>query len=174
MGSIGTCFGSESKGNKIEYFSPSIGGFTFGVSFTPTGGARFAGGGLAYGTDVTASGPGNAGNNILSFNFDYVHDFSRWNLEFGGGGEWAFTQYTPAGAATSGDQRPAWYQGCSAGRPRSLLGGVLQRLLPELHPCRLCGDHRRTEERWTATIRSMPGPSASRACTAITTKARAF
>jgi hypothetical protein len=111
MGSIGTCFGSESKGNKIEYFSPSIGGFTFGVSFAPTGGARFAGGGLAYGTDVTASGPGNAGNNVLSFGFDYVHDFSTWNLEFGGGGEWAFTQYTPAGAATSGDQGLAWYQG---------------------------------------------------------------
>src|SRR5262249_8947010 len=111
MGSIGTCFGMESKGNKIEYFSPAFGGFTFGISFTPTGGARFAGGGLAYGTDVTAPGPGKAGNNILSFGFDYSHEFSSWNLEFGGGGEWAFTQYTPAGASTSGHQRPAWYQG---------------------------------------------------------------
>src|SRR5262249_33273270 len=33
-GSIGTCYGTESKGNKIIYFSPSFGGFTFGLSFT--------------------------------------------------------------------------------------------------------------------------------------------
>ena len=36
MGSIGTCFGIEGKGNKIMYFSPSFGGLTFGVSFTPS------------------------------------------------------------------------------------------------------------------------------------------
>src|SRR6516225_9290505 len=109
MGSIGTCFGIESKGNKIEYFSPDIGGLTFGVSFTPTGGQRRAGGGLSYGTDVTAPGSGDTGNNILSVAFDYTHDFGGWTLELGGGGEWAFTQYTPAGG-TTGD-KPAWYQG---------------------------------------------------------------
>src|SRR5690242_3497424 len=37
VGSIGTCFGIESKGNKVMYFSPSFEGLTFGVSFTPTG-----------------------------------------------------------------------------------------------------------------------------------------
>src|SRR5215469_3347540 len=58
MGSIGTCFGIESKGNKVQYYSPSFGGFTFGVSFAPSGSARFAGGGLAYGTDVTAPNGG--------------------------------------------------------------------------------------------------------------------
>src|SRR6516225_7075298 len=109
MGSIGTCFGIESKGNKIEYFTPDIGGFTFGVSFTPTGGQRRAGGGLSYGTDVTAPGSGDTGNNILSVAFDYTHDFGGWNLELGGGGEWAFTQYTPAGGTTGG--KPAWYNG---------------------------------------------------------------
>ena len=109
MGSIGTCFGIESKGNKIAYFTPDIGGFTFGVSFTPTGGQRRAGGGLSYGTDVTAPGSGDTGNNILSVAFDYTHDFGGWTLELGGGGEWAFTQYTPAGG-TTGD-KPAWYQG---------------------------------------------------------------
>src|SRR5690348_9126391 len=108
MGSIGTCYGIEGKGNKIMYFSPSFGGLTFGVSFTPTGGQRRAGGGLSYGTDVTAPGPGNAGNNILSVGADYSHDFGGWNVTLGGGGEWAFTQYTPAGG-TSGTQ-PAWYQ----------------------------------------------------------------
>ena len=109
MGSIGTCFGIESKGNKIEYFSPDFGGLTFGVSFTLTGGQRRAGGGLSYGTDVTAPGSGDTGNNILSVAFDYTHDFGGWTLELGGGGEWAFTQYTPAGG-TTGD-KPAWYQG---------------------------------------------------------------
>ena len=57
VGEIGTCFGLESKGNrsnKILYFSPSFDGLTFGVSFTPQGASRFAGGGLAYGTDVQA------------------------------------------------------------------------------------------------------------------------
>jgi hypothetical protein len=112
MGSIGTCYGlAEGKGNKIQYYSPSFGGFTFGVSFTPTGGQRRAGGGLSYGTDVTAPGPGNAGNNILSVAADYSHDFGGWNLTAGGGGEWAFTQYTAAGATAPNDQRPAWYQG---------------------------------------------------------------
>jgi outer membrane protein OmpU len=108
MGSIGTCFGIEGKGNKIQYYSPSFGGLTFGVSFTPTGGQRRAGGGLSYGTDVTAPGPGNAGNNILSVGVDYVHDFGGWNLTAGGGGEWAFTQYTPAGGNTN--NKPSWYQ----------------------------------------------------------------
>src|SRR6516164_6783417 len=108
MGSIGTCFGIESKGNKVQYYSPSFGGFTFGVSFAPTGNARFAGGGLAYGTDVTAP-TGGGGNNILSVGFDYSHDFGSWNLTAGGGGEWAFSLYTPAGGNNT--DKPSWYQG---------------------------------------------------------------
>jgi len=112
MGSIGTCYGlAEGKGNKIQYYSPSFGGFTFGASFTPTGGQRRAGGGLSYGTDVTAPGAGNAGNNILSVAADYSHDFGDWTLTVGGGGEWAFTQYTAAGATAPSNQRPTWYQG---------------------------------------------------------------
>jgi Outer membrane protein (porin) len=109
MGSIGTCFGIESKGNKIEYFSPDISGLSFGISFTPTGGQRRAGGGLSYGTDVTAPGSGDTGNNILSVAADYVHDFDGFEVTLGGGAEWAFTQYTSAGG-TSGN-KPAWYQG---------------------------------------------------------------
>ena len=139
MGSIGTCFGIESKGNKIMYFSPSFGGLTFGVSFTPTGGQRRAGGGLSYGTDVTAPGPGNAGNNILSVGVDYTHDFGGWNLTAGGGGEWAFTQYTPAGG--NGQQQAGLVSGGHSGRHRSLRVRCLGCLLPELRPCRLCGDH---------------------------------
>ena len=109
MGSIGTCFGIEGKGNKIEYFSPDISGLSFGISFTPTGGQRRAGGGLSYGTDVTAPGSGDTGNNILSVAADYIHDFDGIEVTLGGGAEWAFTQYTSAGG-TSGN-KPAWYQG---------------------------------------------------------------
>ena len=108
IGSIGTCFGIEDKGNKIQYFSPDFDGFTFAVSFTPTGNQRRAGGGLSYGTDVTAPGPDDAGNNILSVGIDYTHDFEDWNLTIGGGGEWAFTQYTSAGGTTN--NKPSWYQ----------------------------------------------------------------
>jgi outer membrane protein OmpU len=112
VGSIGTCYGIiEGKGNKIQYYSPTIGGFNFGISFTPTGGQRLAGGGLAYGTDVTAPGPGNAGNNILSVGADYSHSFGGWSVTAGGGGEWAFTQYTAAGATAPKGQRASWYQG---------------------------------------------------------------
>jgi outer membrane protein OmpU len=108
MGSIGTCFGIEDKGNKIQYFTPDFAGLTFGISFTPTGGQRRAGGGLSYGTDVTAPGPDGGGNNILSVGIDYTHDFEDWNLTIGGGGEWAFTQYTSAGGTTG--NKPSWYQ----------------------------------------------------------------
>src|ERR1700743_1254536 len=96
MGTIGTCFGIESKGNKVMYFSPSFGGLTFGVSFTPTGGQRRAGGGLS------------SGNNALSAGCDYTPDFGGWNLTAGGGGEWALTQYTPAGGNTN--NKASWYQ----------------------------------------------------------------
>ncbi len=103
VGSIGTCFGIEAKGNKIMYFSPDFGGFTFGVSFAPQASSRFAGGGYAYGTNTQAGGA-----NVLSVGADYAHDFGGWNLTVGGGGEWEFTRYTTAGATTGNE--PSWYQ----------------------------------------------------------------
>ena len=108
MGSIGTCYGIEGKGNKVMYFSPSFGGSHLRRLLHADGRPAAAGGGLSYGTDVTAPGPGNAGNNVLSVGVDYTHDFGGWNLTAGGGGEWAFTQYTPAGGNTN--NKPSWYQ----------------------------------------------------------------
>jgi outer membrane protein OmpU len=52
FGSIGTCYGVESRGTKIGYFSPSLGGFTFGITYTPSGSTRNLGGGYFYGTDL--------------------------------------------------------------------------------------------------------------------------
>lgn len=106
VGSIGTCYGVDSRGNKIIYFSPEFGGFSFGVSYQPQANSRFAGNGLAYGTDVQAPVSG-GGANILSVAADYTQDFGAWKLTAGGGGEWAFTQYTAAGATA--DDKPAWY-----------------------------------------------------------------
>ena len=116
VGEIGTCYGLEAngdRGNKIEYFSPSFSGLTFGVSFAPQGASRFAGGGITYGTDVkapvfTGNGPG-AGSNILAVAADYVTNLGDFDITVGGGGEWAFTMYTPAGGTTG--NKPSWYQG---------------------------------------------------------------
>ena len=102
-GSAGTCYGLEGKGNKIMYFSPSFGGFTFGVSYTPQGSSRLAGGLLAPGTNLKQ---GQA--NELSVGADYSHDFGSFNLTVGGGGEWMLTEFTTAGANIS--QTPAYYQ----------------------------------------------------------------
>jgi len=104
-GSIGTCYGIEpDRGNKIMYFSPSFGGFTFGVSFSPQAGSRLAGGGKAYGTNNDVGFA-----NMLSVGADYVHDFGGWNLTVGGGGEWAFTKYT-GGGGSGASNKPSMYQ----------------------------------------------------------------
>src|SRR5262249_13085008 len=71
-------------------------------------GGRLAGGGLAYGTNPQTSGTHGPGDNVLSASADYSHDFGGWTLLIGGGGEWAFTQYT-TGGATAGN-KPAWYE----------------------------------------------------------------
>ena len=52
------------------------------------------------GTDVTAPGSGDLVLDILSVAADYVHDFDGIEVTLGGGAEWAFTQYTSAGAPT--------------------------------------------------------------------------
>src|SRR5262249_40661471 len=103
MGSIGTCYGLEQKGNKLMYFTPSFDGFSLGVSFTPTGAQRRAADVHVYGTDIMAPGAATAGSNVLSIGADYTGSFEGLSLVLGGGGEWAFTQYTPAGA-TSGNR----------------------------------------------------------------------
>ena len=111
MASIGTCYGLEGKGNKLMYFSPSFGGFTFGVSFTPQGSSRIAGGNLNFPSDGTNfNGQTSPISNIVSVGADYQHDFGSWNLLVGGGAEYAPTQYTHFGSTNSSD-RPGMYQG---------------------------------------------------------------
>src|SRR5262249_30139520 len=116
VGTIGTCYGVESKGNKLMYFSPSFGGFTFAISFTPQGSSRLAGGLLAPGTNIESGVA-----NVVSVGADYSHDFGSWKLTLGGGGEWALTNYTTAGGTAS--EKPAYYQaGLQVGIGRWLVG----------------------------------------------------
>ena len=49
VGSIGTCYGIDLKGNKIVYFSPDFGGLTFGVSYQPQAYSRSPGAVLPMG-----------------------------------------------------------------------------------------------------------------------------
>jgi len=104
FGSIGTCHGIESRGTKIAYFSPSIGGFTFGLSFAPSGDTRNPGGGYFYGTDLKDI----KAANVLAAATNYIGDLGGVKVTAGGGGEWAFDSYDDQGNANP--YSPAWYQ----------------------------------------------------------------
>jgi predicted porin len=97
IGSVGTCYGIEYQANKIMYFSPMIGGFSFAASFAPQGNSRFAGGGITPGTDVSS----NPVDDVLSVYANYEHQFDGWKLTAGAGGEWSFSSLTAAGAPTN-------------------------------------------------------------------------
>jgi hypothetical protein len=105
FGEIGSCHGIESRGTKIEYFSPSIGGFTFGVSYAPSGGQRNPGGGYFYGTDLQTA----KAANVVSVGADYIGKFDGIKLTAGGGGEWALDSHSDVGIENK--NKPSWYQG---------------------------------------------------------------
>jgi outer membrane protein OmpU len=103
MGSVGTCYGLEGRGTKVGYFSPVFGGFTFGVTYAPSGNTRNPGGGYFYGTDFQGGL-----KNVLAFGFDYSHDFGGgFSLTAGGGGEWALETQTSFGG--SAGNKPSQY-----------------------------------------------------------------
>jgi outer membrane protein OmpU len=119
FGSIGTCFGIESRGTKIGYFSPTFGGFTFGVTYTPSGTTRNPGGGYFYGTDLK---PGL--HNILGVGADYNADFGGGvTLTVGGGGEWALESNSAYGG-TRGDKPATYLLGFQVGLPGGFAVGA--------------------------------------------------
>jgi predicted porin len=121
FGSIGTCYGIESRGTKIAYFTPSFGGFTMAVSYAPSGSTRNPGGGYFYGSDIERK---NA-MNVLSVGADYNHDFGGVALTVGGGGEWALDSYTGFGGSRPSSERPASYQlGFQLGLPGGFAVGA--------------------------------------------------
>ena len=119
FGSIGTCYGVESRGTKIGYFSPSLGGFTFGITYTPSGSTRNPGGGYFYGTDLK---PGI--HNIVAAAFDYNGDFGGGvTLTVGGGGEWALEADDSFGTST-GDKPSTYLLGFQLGLPGGFTVGA--------------------------------------------------
>jgi outer membrane protein OmpU len=104
IGSIGTCYGIESRGTKIIYFSPTVGGFTFAISYEPSGSKRLPGGGYFYGTDLQNS----KAANVISMGADFNHDFGGGvSVTVGGGGEWALDSYTAYGGSST--DKPSTY-----------------------------------------------------------------
>lgn len=126
LGSIGTCYGTESRGTKIGYFSPTFGGFTFGVTYTPTGSTRNPGGGYFYGTDLKNK----RSSNVISFGADYNHDFGGgFTLTTGGGGEWALDSYSAFGQAVS-DKPSQYLLGVQVGIPGGFTVGASGAYIP--------------------------------------------
>jgi outer membrane protein OmpU len=113
IGSIGTCYGVQSRGTEIGYFSPTFGGFTFGITYTPSGSTRNPGGGYFYGTDINNAKAGN----VVSVGADFNHDFGGGlTLTVGGGGEWALESHSALGSSIP-DKPQTYLLGVQFGLP---------------------------------------------------------
>jgi len=120
FGSIGTCYGIESRGTKIAYFSPTFGGFTFGVSYTPSGSTRNPGGGYFYGSDLR----NRRADNVISAGADFNHNFGAVSLTVGGGGEWALSSYSPLGGTVNTSKPSQYLLGFQVGLPGGFAVGA--------------------------------------------------
>jgi outer membrane protein OmpU len=119
FGSIGTCYGIEGRGTKIGYFSPTFGGFTFGVTYTPSASTRNPGGGYFYGTDFKKGV-----KNVLAVGADYNADFGGGvTLTVGGGGEWGLESYTTYGFS-NGNKPSTYLLGFQVGLPGGFAVGA--------------------------------------------------
>jgi outer membrane protein OmpU len=119
FGSIGTCYGIEGRGTKIGYFSPTFGGFTFGVTYTPSASTRNPGGGYFYCTDLKKGV-----KNVIAVGADFNADFGGGvTLTVGGGGEWGLESYTTYGGST-GDKPSTYLLGFQVGLPGGFAVGA--------------------------------------------------
>ena len=118
-----TCATFTQKGTGIAYFSPSFGGFTFAVSFTPEGATRNSSGsqGIGSGTDLKNK----RAENILTAGADFNHDFGGgFTLLVGGGGQWAFTGHTAAGSSLTHNKASMYSLGFQVGIPGGFTAGA--------------------------------------------------
>lgn len=118
-----TCVTFTGKGTAINYYSPSFGGFTFGVSYTPEGSVTNESGsqGFGAGTDLKNK----KAENILAAGADYNHDFGGgWTLLVGGGGEWAFSGHTGGGAPLTSGKPSTYLLGFQVGIPGGFTVGA--------------------------------------------------
>ncbi len=103
-----TCATMTGHSTAVVYFSPTFGGFSFDLSYTPEANTANSSGsqGFGAGTDLKNK----TAENILSAGADFNHDFGGgWTLLVGGGGQWAFTAYTASGGPLPLDHKPSQY-----------------------------------------------------------------
>jgi outer membrane protein OmpU len=109
----GTCFGLETRSTKMIYFSPTFGGFNFGISFTPdhirsAGGSGGIGGTFGVGKPFTT---GSAFHDFLSAGINFNHDFGGITLSAGMSGEWALAGKTTNSTNSNNiPNKPSMYQ----------------------------------------------------------------
>jgi hypothetical protein len=118
-----TCSTMTQKATSVAYFSPTFGGFAFAVSYTPEGGTTNQSGsqGFGAGTDLK----NRKDENVLSAAANFNHDFGGgWTLLVGGGGEWAFTGHTAAGASLTKNKPSEYGLGFQVGIPGGWTAGA--------------------------------------------------
>jgi len=109
----GTCFGLQTRGTEIIYFSPTFGGFNFAVSYTPSEGGFMGGGLRASGGSGGRNGTNlnSALANLVSAGINFNHDFGGITLSAGVSGDWALSGKTaPTDNAANTTNKPSMYQ----------------------------------------------------------------
>jgi len=119
-----TCSTMTGHSTGIVYFSPTIGGLSLIISYTPEANTANPSGsqGIGAGTDLKNQ----TAENILSVGADFNHDFGGgWTLLVGGGGQWAFTAHTASGGPLPLGHKPSQYNvGFQVGIPGGWTAGA--------------------------------------------------
>ena len=119
-----TCATMTGHSTGIVYFSPTFGGFSFDISYTPEANTANPSGsqGFGAGTDLK----NRTAENILSAGADFSHDFGGgWTMMVGGGGQWAFSAHTKAGGPLLLGHKPSQYNlGFQVGIPGGWTAGA--------------------------------------------------
>lgn len=101
------CFGVDNDATKLVYYSPSFGGFTFALSYTPDGGAEGDGAHSAhYGMGDRPDG--SSQNNVSGY-VSYGYEGEGWGLNIGGGADFV-GRVDGDGDGDTDEQRADYYQ----------------------------------------------------------------
>jgi predicted porin len=108
---IGTDFFGGDDANKISYYTPSFGGFTLGVSYTPNTGSSMNSG---YPTETSTTGVGGRGNQNNQIGVAAQYKATSSNVAVEGTARYARADYTADGADLRENAR-AWGLGGKVG-----------------------------------------------------------
>lgn len=119
-----TCATMTGHSTALVYFTPTVGGFSLDVSYTPEANTANSSGsqGFGAGTDLKKQ----RAENIVSAGADFNRAFGGgWTITAGGGGQWAFTAHTGAGGALPHGHKPSQYNlGFQLGIPGGWTAGA--------------------------------------------------